>query len=246
MKCCWNPAQIVSGDVFEDLALKRGVFAELAEAAPGGPPLTSNSSTLLASEISAGLLRVSSIMNLHFVMPAHRVPLVEVLATPDISREVVARVWGIMLAIGKKPVRLSRAMPGLLANRIQAALMREALALVDEGIASAADVDTAVPYGFGFRYAACGPMLQKEHSGWDISYKVYEAVFPTLANHASPPAVLQQMVVAGELGMKTGPGFANWTLPAASLERSRFNAAMDKAFDVLSLDREGDEPEWGR
>lgn len=240
----WQHVQIVSENVFEELAVKQRVFAELAELAPRGVPLTSNSSTLPASEISLGSSRADSIMNLHFLMPAHLVPLVEVLATPEVATEVVDRVWRIMLAIGKKPVRITQALPGFLVNRMQAALMREALALVDAGVATAQDVDTAVRYGFGFRYAACGPILQKEHSGWDISHKLYQTVFPTLANHAAPPNMLERMIAQGRLGMKTGQGFVKWTAPAMTQERARFNRAMNEATEVARGRPDDIEPDW--
>jgi 3-hydroxybutyryl-CoA dehydrogenase len=240
----WQGVRIVSENVFEELGVKRQVFAELAQLAPPDVPLTSNSSTLLASEISAGSGRADSIMNLHFLMPAHVVPLVEVLATPEIATDVVDRVWRIMLAIGKKPVRLTQALPGFLVNRMQAALMREALALIDAGVATAQDVDTAVRHGFGFRYAACGPILQKEHSGWDISYKLYQRVFPTLANHAAPPDVLERMIAQDRLGMKTGQGFVQWTVPATTRERARFNRAMNEATEVVRGRPDDTEPDW--
>ncbi len=240
----WQHVQIVSENVFEDLPVKRRVFAELAESAPQGVPLTSNSSTLHASEISLSSSRADSIMNLHFLMPAHLVPLVEVLATPEVATEVVDRVWHIMLAIGKKPVRIMQALPGFLVNRMQAALMREALALIDAGVATAQDIDIAVRYGFGFRYAACGPILQKEHSGWDISHKLYKMVFPTLANHAAPPNVLGRMIAQGRLGMKTGQGFVKWTVPAMTQERARFNRAMNEATEVARCRPDDIEPDW--
>lgn len=241
---CWEGVRFVSENVFEDLAVKRAVFAHVSQLAPRGIPLTSNSSTIAAADIAAGTGRENAILNVHFLMPAHQVPLVEVVAVAGLDPHIVEQALEVMLAIGKKPLRLTQALPGFLVNRLQAALMREALALVDAGVASARDVDTAVRHGFGFRYAACGPILQKEHSGWDVSFKVYQTVFPTLANNAEPPAVLREMLSNNRLGMKTGQGFVRWTPATMQVEKVRFNRAMGRAQQVVRDDAAGPPPDW--
>jgi 3-hydroxybutyryl-CoA dehydrogenase len=114
--------------------------------------------------------------------------------------------------------------------------MREALALIDQGIASPEDVDAAVRYGFGFRYAACGPIMQKEHSGWDIHYQLQQAVFPSLCNDVAPSATLQNMVAAGRLGMKSGEGFMRWDTEAIAREKARFEKALRATLDVLEAE----------
>ena len=105
--------------------------------------------------------------NMHYFMPAHIVPLVEVVLGQASDPSMAKKVCQLFEETGKKPVLVNQDIPGFLANRIQHALMREALALVNDGIATPEDVDTAVRYSFGFRYAAVGPMTQKEISGWE-------------------------------------------------------------------------------
>lgn len=230
----WNGVLFVSENVHEDLAVKRGVFAELQALAPAAVPLASNSTTIFAADIARGLPRPETVLNAHFLMPAHVVPLVEVLATPEVAPAIADSACRVLESIGKMPVRLKTAMRGFLVNRIQSALMREALALVDAGVASPQDVDMAVRFGFGFRYAACGPLLQKEHSGWNISHAMYAAVFPTLANNAEPPRVITAMVQEGRTGMKTGQGFVRWTPESEAAERARFNRDMQSALTLVA------------
>jgi 3-hydroxybutyryl-CoA dehydrogenase len=111
------------------------------------------------------------LLGLHFFMPAHWVPAIEVIRS-GVSDEAVAQaVSDIMRSVRKKPVQVKRDVPGFLANRIQHALMREAIALIDEGFASAEDVDLAVRYGFGFRYIAAGPLMQNLVNNGDFGVK---------------------------------------------------------------------------
>jgi 3-hydroxybutyryl-CoA dehydrogenase len=240
----WTGVLFVSENVHEDLEVKRRVFAELQTLSPQDVPLTSNSTTIFAADIARGLPRPETVLNVHFLMPAHLVPLVEVLATPEVAPVIADSACATLQSIGKMSVRLSQAMRGFLVNRIQSALMREALALVDAGVASPQDVDMAVRFGFGFRYAACGPLLQKEHSGWDISHAMYAAVFPTLANNAEPPAVITEMVREGRTGMKSGEGFVRWTPEARAAEQSRFNRDMQAALALVSGESNDLSPRW--
>jgi len=117
-------------------------------------------------------------------------------------------VWeaaaALMRELGKVPVRVKKDIPGFLANRLQHAMMREAFALIDAGLASPEDVDAAVRYGFGLRYLAAGPVLQKDIAGLDIHCAAAATMYPNLANNTAPGAALSGLVAAGKLGMKTG------------------------------------------
>lgn len=230
----WSGVDLVSESATEDLALKQRVFAELERLAPPAVILTSNSSTYPISEIATGLKTQQRMLGMHFLMPAQFVPIVEVISSAQTDPVLAERVVAILRALGKRPVRLHQDLPGFLVNRIQAALMREALDLIDRGVATAEDVDAAVQYGFGFRYAVCGPILQKEHSGWEISTNLYRRVFPTLSNAAGPTPSLEAMLAQKRYGMKTGGGFMVWDKAAIARERERYENGLRQVLELMN------------
>ena len=237
----WAECGFVVESAVEDAAVKRALFARLDHLVPPGVPVGTNSSTLPVAELAGDATTVDRMLGFHFLMPAQFVPVVEVIDGPRTDEAVIARAMAVARAIGKRPVRVRRVLEGFLVNRMQAVLMREALALVDAGVASAADVDTAVRFGFGFRYAACGPIVQKEHSGWEISTALYRRVFPTLSADAVPPPSLEAMLAAGRHGMKTGYGFLEWDADRVVRERDRYERALRAALDILEAEG-GDDP----
>jgi 3-hydroxybutyryl-CoA dehydrogenase len=170
-------------------------------------------------------------------MPAHLVPLVEVVSSdatdPTIAQEVVA----LMKKLGKAPIWVKKDVPGFVGNRIQHAMMREALYLIDEGICDAEAVDTAVRYGFGFRFIACGPIMQKELSGWDTNYLVGSALYPHLYKNDGPPKMLKEMVDKKHLGMKTKRGFWEWTEEKMAKEKARIEKALQAGMEILKQDK---------
>jgi 3-hydroxybutyryl-CoA dehydrogenase len=163
----WQEVVWVIETVAEDFELKRELLTQLDRRVPAGIPIGSNSSGFPITRLAQGLATRGRMFNAHYFMPAHLVPLVEVALGEDSDPALAETVCDLYRRAGKKPVLVRKDIPGFLANRIQHALMREAMALIDSGIATPADVDTAVRYSFGFRYAAAGPVLQKEISGWD-------------------------------------------------------------------------------
>lgn len=232
----WTRVDMVCESATEALPVKQAIFAELDRLVPPHVPVTSNSSTLVIEDVAPGLKTTRRMLNLHFLMPAQFVPIVEVIPSPTTDPRLVDDVIATMRALGKRPVRVNGNLTGFLVNRIQAALMREALSLVDRGVASAEDVDAAVRYGFGFRYAACGPIVQKEHSGWEICTQLYRKVFPTLCNDPGPTPGLEAMLAAGHYGMKTGRGFMPWDQATTERERARYEKALRAALDVLAME----------
>ena len=123
--------------------------------------------------------------------------------------------------IGKRPALVRREVPGFVGNRLQAALIREALALVESGVAEPEDVDTVVKYGFGRRLAAAGPFEVFELNGWDLIANVMSTLFPDIDDSKTIPPVLQERVERGELGVKTGKGFYAWTPESGEALRLR-------------------------
>lgn len=229
----WSEVDMVVEAVTEDLALKRAVFADLERLARPHTPLTSNASSFPISAIAEGLATQDRMLGLHFFMPAHLVPLVEVVRSVHSDPAVAKAVGAMMTSLGKRPVQVRKDIVGFLGNRIQAALMREALWLIESGVASAEDVDATVRLSFGFRYAAAGPILQKEHSGWDTTCAVSKIIWPDLTNADGPPPVLQRNVDEGRIGFKTGRGFFDWTPETIAAERVRYERALLKCMEIF-------------
>ena len=233
----WCGLTLVIECVPEKLPLKQAVFAQMASFADAGTLLASNSSSFPISDISRGLQTRDRMLGLHFFMPAHLVPAVEVVrgeATDPAVCETAAR---LLRSLGKVPVNVKKDVPGFLANRLQHALAREAFALIDEGLASAEDIDAAVRFGFGLRYLAAGPVLQKDIAGIDIHCAAATTMYPHLARDTRPAKVLSDKVASGKLGMKTGEGFYQWTPESAEREKARYERALLDALEILR--REG-------
>ena len=229
----WSKIDIVVETVTEDLALKQKIFADLERLSRPGVPLTSNSSSFPISEIGKGLASQDRMMGLHFFMPAHLIPLVEVVRSVHTDVALAEKVGAIMSDLGKRPVQVKKDVIGFLGNRIQGALMREALWLIEEGVASPEDIDATVRLSFGFRYAAAGPITQKEHSGWDTTCAVAKIIWPDLSNADGPPPVLQRNVDQGRIGFKTKGGFFDWDDASIAKERARYERALSKCLEIF-------------
>lgn len=235
----WAGVTWVIETVAEDFELKRRLFTALDARVPSGVPIGSNSSGFPITRITEGLATRGRMFNAHYFMPAHLVPLVEIALGADSDPALGEAVCDLYRRAGKKPVLVRRDIPGFLANRIQHALMREALSLIDSGIATPEDVDTAVRYSFGFRYAACGPVMQKEISGWDSMARAAAEIYPSLSNTHVLADCVAGLIAAGKTGMKAGAGFTAWPAALAASERAAYELRLKAAFDVLKLDRTG-------
>jgi 3-hydroxybutyryl-CoA dehydrogenase len=238
----WSGAAIVIECVFEQLPLKQAVFADLDKAAPPGIPVTSNSSGFPISRIADGLPTAARMAGLHFFMPGHLVPCVEVVRGERTNEATMDAVFAIMAGLGKKPVRVKKDVPGFLANRIKHAMMREAIALVDQGFASAEDVDTAVRYGFGFRYVAAGPLLQKDLAGLDIHCAAAATMYPYLNTDREPAKLMRDLVAAGKRGVKAKQGFYSWDDASVKEADARYKKALRQALEIF---RDEDEEKRG-
>jgi 3-hydroxybutyryl-CoA dehydrogenase len=229
----WEDVSIVIETVAEDLALKQALFGDLDARVPAHVPLGSNSSSYPISKIAAGLPTRRRMFGTHYFMPAEIVPLVEVVLGMDSDPVLARKVCELFAAMKKKPVLVKKDIAGFLANRMQHALIREALSLIDAGIASPEDVDLAVRYSFGFRYAAAGPIMQKEISGWDTTLRAGAEIYPTLSNTATVPACLAERVAQGKIGMKSGEGFLKWTPETIKAAKAEYERKLKAAFELL-------------
>lgn len=233
----WDRIGLVIEAVTEDLPLKHRVFAELESLARPEVPLATNTSSFPVTEVGKHLRTRSRVCGAHYFMPAHIVPLVEVVCAEFTDIRVAERVEATMKSVGKVPVLVKKDIPGFLANRMQHALIREALWLLDNGIATAEGIDAAVRYGFGFRFVACGPLMQKEMSGWDTNYFAGSTIYPSLSNASAPPDRFRKMVERGEIGMKTKKGLWSWTDEEIAREKAKYEKALHAGFEILQSEQ---------
>ena len=232
----WKDIDMVVEAAVEDLPLKQKLFAQLEALARPDIPLVSNTSNFPIGEICKALKHRERVAGLHFFMPAHLVPLVEVVSAVRTAPKVAEDLVALMKALGKAPIWVKKDVPGFVGNRLQHAMMREALYLIADGIVSPEGVDDAVRYGFGFRFIACGPMMQKEMSGWDTNYLVGSALYPHLHAEAAYPSFIKEMVEKGRLGMKTKHGFWRWTDESIAKEKARIERCLQAGMEILKSD----------
>ena len=232
----WQEVDLVIEAATEDLALKQKLFSQLEALARPDIPLASNTSTFPIGEIGKHLKTRSRVAGLHYFMPAHLVPLVEVIQADFTDEKIADRLEQNQKTLGKAPVRVKRDIPGFIGNRLQHAMMREALYLIADGVVSPEGVDTAVRFGFGFRFIACGPMLQKEMSGWDTNLYAGTSLYPSLHNEKEPPQFLKDMIAKGHIGMKAKRGLWQWTDESVAKEKARIEKAVQAAFEILKAD----------
>lgn len=230
---------VVVEAVPEKLALKQQVFAELDRLVPPHVPIASNASGFRITDIAGTCATRNRMANLHFFLPAHLVPGVEVVRGEHTDQAVCDRLYDIMKECGRKPIRVAKDLPGFLANRIQHALMREAFACIDQGLASAEDVDDAVRYCFGFRYVAAGPITQKELAGLETQLAAGATIYPSLCNSPDPSPTLARLVAEGRLGPKTGRGFREWPEDVTARERARYERALLAALKIFREEEKG-------
>lgn len=233
----WKGIEVVVEAATEDLQLKQNIFAQVESLAAPDVPLASNTSNFPIGEIGKQLRHRGRLLGLHFFMPAHLVPLVEIVSAEATDPSVATRLVDLMRQFGKAPIWVKKDVPGFVGNRLQHAMLREAFYLIDDGICDAEAIDVAVRYGFGFRFIACGPIKQKEMSGWDTNYSVGTALYPHLYNNDRPPRFLQEMVERGDIGMKAKRGFWEWTDEAIAKEKAAIERRLQAGMAILKNEK---------
>ncbi len=206
-------ADLVIEAVPEKLELKRRIFEQLAQVCRPEAILASNTSSFVPSLI-AGMLdagRVKRFLVMHYWNPAHLIPLVELVPHPQTDASVLAGVKVLLGHCGKSPVVLRKEEPGFIGNRLAFALQREAMNLVERGVASQEDIDTVVKTSFGRRMPVSGVFGTADLGGLDVYLEICNSLFPHLCNESSAPAMLKRLVEQGDLGAKTGAGWSKYT-----------------------------------
>ena len=157
-------------------------------------------------------------MGTHFWNPPYLIPLVEVVKGQDTSVEVLDLTFEVLERAGKSPIKVLKDVPGFIANRLQHALWREAISIVENGIADAATVDKAIKSGFAIRLPVLGPLENADMVGLDLILSIHDYIFKSLESSREPSPLLKEKISRGELGFKSGKGFYHWT-PANKVQK---------------------------
>jgi 3-hydroxybutyryl-CoA dehydrogenase len=200
-------AELVIEAVVEDLSTKQALFAAMDALTPASTILATNTSSLSVSRIAAATKQPSRVVGMHFFNPVHIMQLVELVVHPQIDPGIVPVLTQFVGALNKTPI-VVRDSPGFASSRLGVALGLEAMRMLEQGVASAADIDTAMTLGYGH---PMGPLRVSDLIGLDVRLRIAESLWQELgARHFEPPAILRQKVRDGELGKKTGRGFYEW------------------------------------
>jgi 3-hydroxybutyryl-CoA dehydrogenase len=206
-------AGFVEESITEDAAAKREVFVRLDEILPPPVVLSSNTSALPVAEFSRGVRHPERVLISHFIQPAHVVPVLEVVRGEATSPGSVARTVALWRSLGRLPLLMQRDEPGFLINRLQHALVREAVRLLAEGLATAEDIDAAVQYGLAPRFITAGPLKQRDVNGLGMHVRVAARLWPELDTPdgaAVALGYLRRLVDGGAQGLENGRGFYSW------------------------------------
>ena len=221
-------ATVIFEGVPEVLDLKREVFARVSKIAGPDAIIASTTSTILVDDLSSAVERPERFLNAHWLNPAFLIPLVEISPGARTDPAITNRLKSLLEGIGKVPV-VCAARPGYIVPRIQALAMNEAARMVEEGVASAEDIDKAIKYGFGIRYATLGMLEFIDYGGGDILYYASRYLSQALGDERyAAPEIIERNMREGNIGLKTGKGFLDYSNRDIELYRAgRLKALVD-------------------
>ena len=217
----------------EKLELKQALFAEIEGHAPANAILASNTSVIQISKIMSNLRSRHRALGTHWWNPPHMIPLVEVVKTEWTDQGCADAVYSLLGNVGKTPVMVEKDVPGFIGNRLQHALWREAISLVENGICSAEAVDKVVKSSFGRRLAVLGPLENADLVGLELTQDIHKQVLFDLETTGQPSPMLQEMIDAGRNGMAAGAGFRDWDEDDLAATKARIADHLRKLERIL-------------
>jgi 3-hydroxybutyryl-CoA dehydrogenase len=219
-------ADVVIEAMTENLDIKLPLYKKLDTLCPPHTILASNSSSYMPSKMAAATKRPDKVIGTHYFNPPFLIPLVEVIRSAQTSNETANLIFDLMTHIGKTPVMVKKELPGFLVNRIQGAIWREILYLVEEGVATPQDIDLAVKSSIGRRLSVAGPFEITELTNLRQKQAILKELFPSLASFSDVPNILNEKVAHGELGVTTGKGFYDWTPESIQTLKNKIAKAL--------------------
>ena len=227
-------ADLVIEAVPENIELKCEVFAELDRLAPPHTALVSNTSGLSITTLGQATARPEQVAGFHWWNPAELVPLVEVTSGAQTDPQLIEQLLELAAELGKQPIHVRRDVPGFVGNRLQFAVFREALHLVEQGVVSPEDLDRAMTGGPGFRWGFLGPLQAADFGGLDVFHSIASYLWQDLSDSSTPPAALNDRLETGQLGTKSGRGFYEYSaesLAELTDRRDRFLLGLKQLVD---------------
>lgn len=221
-------ADLVIESIPEDIVLKQAILAEAAALAAPQAVLTSNTSVIPITLLGARLDDEARgrLIGTHFWNPPHLIPLVEVVRTAWTRADVVQRMVLLLREAGKMPVVVHRDVTGFIGNRLNQAMWREALSLIEAGVCDAETIDIVVKNSFGLRLPVLGPMENADLIGLELTRTMHALLFPELSSTAFPSPLLDAAIARGETGMHAGAGLRRWTPEEVEATRARLAAHL--------------------
>ncbi len=203
-------ADFVIEAIGEKLELKQEFFQKLDKLCKPETVLATNTSVISITEIASTSEKRDRIIGTHFWNPPYLIPLVEVVPASDTSDETVQITMELLSECGRKPIHVKKDVPGFVANRLQHALWREAISIVERGIADPKTVDDAIRYSFGFRLPILAPIENSDMVGTELTWNIHSYILKHIENATEPSPLLREMIDKGTIGFKSGKGFYDW------------------------------------
>lgn len=224
---------LIVESIVEDLDSKLAFYQEMTPLADARTLIATNTSGLSINKLAEAVTGPDRFLGMHWFNPPTLVPLIEIIKNHHTRPEVATAIYDLSLAIGKKPVVVEQDVPGFAANRIQLAVLREALSLVQKGVVSVEGIDAVMKYGLGFRWACLGPLETIDFGGLDVFEHISEYLMPDLEDSHEVPPLLAEKVKNGCLGVKSGKGFYDYSGDKAKEATRARDAKFQAVYEAL-------------
>jgi 3-hydroxybutyryl-CoA dehydrogenase len=219
-------SELILEAIFENLEAKHALYTQLEAIVSASTIIGSNTSGLLPSDLCRPFRHPERFLVIHFWNPPHAIPLVEVVPHPGTKPEVTETVLEFLRSVKTDPVLVAKEIPGFIGNRLQYAVLREALAIVRSGAATPEAVDTAMKASLGPRYSVVGPIETADLGGLDTFFTIASYLMPLLAKDEDVLQLMKEKVAAGKTGLRSGEGFYPWPEERAAAVVARRNRAL--------------------
>ena len=224
---------LIVESIAENLDIKLDFYRQMSPLADPETIIATNTSGLSINKLAEAVTGPERFLGMHWFNPPTLIPLIEIIKNAKTRPDVARTIYDLSLAIGKKPALVEKDVPGFAANRIQLAVLREALALVRDGVVSVEGADAVMKYGLGFRWACLGPLETVDFGGLDVFYHISEYLMPDLEDSHAVPELLAKKFQAGEYGVKNGKGFYDYAGDKAREATAARDKKLQAVYDAL-------------